>query len=106
MKNFVLAYRAQQIASSDEQERPLTVWTSTRKKARQTAKPFEDAGIPVRLHSVLVQLNPGEADNLTPEQLKEKFPEEVARARQDPYRHRYPRAEVRVPRERFADIRI
>lgn len=46
------------------------VWTSTRKKARQTAAPFAAEGIPVREHSVLIQLNPGEADGLTPEQLK------------------------------------
>lgn len=46
------------------------VWTSTRKKARQTAEPFESEGVPVRQHSVLTQLNPGEADGLTRAQLK------------------------------------
>ncbi|ORY94169.1 6-phosphofructo-2-kinase-domain-containing protein [Syncephalastrum racemosum] len=96
LKSFLLAYRLQQTTASgtpEEQERPLTVWTSTRKKARQTAEPFASEGIPVRQHSVLTQLNPGEADGLTRTELKEKFPEEVVRARQDPYRHRYPRAE-------------
>ena len=51
------------------------------------------AGIPVRQQSVLNQLNPGESDGLTPEELREKFPDEVVKARENPYRHRYPRAE-------------
>ncbi|KAI8142305.1 6-phosphofructo-2-kinase-domain-containing protein [Fennellomyces sp. T-0311] len=96
LKTFVLNYRTSQengSGNSEENTRPLVVWTSTRKKARQTAKPFADAGFPVRQHSVLTQLNPGEVDGLTMAQIKEKFPEEVKRARSDPYRHRYPRAE-------------
>lgn len=101
LKNFVLAYREKRRAAavagnSDEKERPLTVWTSTQKKARQTALPFVEAGIPVRQHSVLNQLNPGEVDGLTTEEIKAKFPDEVERAKEDPYRHRYPRAEVWV----------
>ncbi|KAI9312259.1 6-phosphofructo-2-kinase-domain-containing protein [Dichotomocladium elegans] len=92
LKNFLLAYRAQGSAAED-QGRSLMVWTSTRRKAKQTAIPFMNEGIAVKHHSVLTQMNPGEADGLTMEQLKKKFPEEVKRARQDPYRHRYPRAE-------------
>ncbi|KAI8081660.1 6-phosphofructo-2-kinase-domain-containing protein [Halteromyces radiatus] len=101
LKNFVLHYRKEksQLSStssnkSEHQERPLTVWTSTRKKARQTAIPFAAEGIPVRQHSVLNQINPGEVDGLTLEEIKAKFPEEVIRAQEDPYRHRFPRAEV------------
>ncbi|KAJ8657907.1 hypothetical protein O0I10_006435 [Lichtheimia ornata] len=92
LKNFVMAYRAQN-STPEDKDRPLTVWTSTRRKARQTAEPFLESGIAVRHHSVLTQLNPGEVDGMTPAQIKEKFPEEVKRARQDPYRHRFPRAE-------------
>ena len=89
---------------SDEQEGSLfylvtkifhfQVWTSTRKKARQTAQPFADAGFAVRQHSVLTQINPGEVDGMTLAEIKEHYPEELKRARADPYRHRYPRAEV------------
>jgi 6-phosphofructo-2-kinase/fructose-2,6-biphosphatase 4 len=39
------------------------------------------------------ELNPGDVDGLSPEQLKEKYPEEWARSEKDPYAHRYPRAE-------------
>ncbi|CAO3618151.1 unnamed protein product [Cunninghamella echinulata] len=95
LKNFVLRYREQQRKSSksEHQERPLTVWTSTRKKARQTAIPFAVEGIPVRQHSVLNQINPGEINGLNEEEIKAKFPEELIRAKQDPYRYRFPRAE-------------
>lgn len=60
----------------------------------ETAIPFVNAGIPVRQQSVLNQLNPGESDGLTLEELKAKFPDEIVKARENPYRHRYPRAEV------------
>lgn len=46
------------------------MWTSTRRKARQTAEPFLESGIAVRHHSVLTQLNPGEVDGMTPAQIK------------------------------------
>lgn len=39
-------------------------------------------------------MNPGESDGLSPAELKERFPEEIAKVRENPYRHRYPRAEV------------
>jgi 6-phosphofructo-2-kinase/fructose-2,6-biphosphatase 4 len=88
-----LSYREKQ-QSTEENERLLTVWTSTRKKSRQTAQPFVDAGFLVRQQSVLNQINPGEVAGLTMEEIQSKFPEEVERAKEDPYRHRYPRAEV------------
>lgn len=97
LKKFVLAYREKKnliSKNADDKERPLTVWTSTRKKAKQTALPFVDAGFLVRQHSVLNQMNPGEADGLSVEELKKRFPDEIERAKEDPYRHRYPRAEV------------
>ncbi|KAG0173407.1 hypothetical protein DFQ28_001581 [Apophysomyces sp. BC1034] len=96
LKDFVLAYREQKrtaSGNSEDQERPITVWTSTRKKGKQTAIPFAAAGVPVRQHSVLNQLNPGVVDGMTAQEIKEKFPEEVIKAREEPYRHRYPRAE-------------
>ncbi|KAK4515899.1 uncharacterized protein ATC70_010857 [Mucor velutinosus] len=96
LKKFILVYREKQRQASgntEENQRPLTVWTSTRKKSRQTALPFLEEGLIVRQQSVLNQINPGEIDGLNKEQIKQKFPDEVERAKEDPYRHRYPRAE-------------
>ncbi|KAL1915589.1 uncharacterized protein VTP21DRAFT_6713 [Calcarisporiella thermophila] len=96
LKNFLLGYRdrARNLSSDGwETERPLTVWTSARKRSVQTAQHFEAAGIFVRNQTLLTDINPGECDGLTPQQIREKFPEEFERAQQDPYHHRYPRAE-------------
>ena len=41
----------------------------------------------------LVQLNPGDCDGLTPDEINAHWPEEKARRKRDPYHHRYPRAE-------------
>ncbi|KAI8364231.1 6-phosphofructo-2-kinase-domain-containing protein [Blakeslea trispora] len=94
LKECMLSQHEQKNANlAPDERRPLTIWTSSQKKAVGTALPFMKAGIPVRQQSVLNQLNPGESDGLTPEELKEKFPDEVVKARENPYRHRYPRAE-------------
>lgn len=119
LKNFVLFHRAQKdpsLMTSPDQERSLSVrstysvtsgyarpllnyfvekvWSSTQKKGRQTANAFEGEHVNIRNYSVLNQLNPGEVDGLSAEQIAEKYPDEVERANKDPYRHRYPRAEV------------
>jgi 6-phosphofructo-2-kinase/fructose-2,6-biphosphatase 4 len=41
----------------------------------------------------MYELNPGIIDGLTPQEIEEKFPEEVALAKVKPYSHRYPRGE-------------
>lgn len=46
------------------------VWTSTQKKSRQTASVFSEENVAVRQYSMLNQLNPGEVDGLTPEEIK------------------------------------
>ncbi|KAI8994769.1 6-phosphofructo-2-kinase-domain-containing protein [Pilobolus umbonatus] len=96
LKNFVLAYRAQNKLRQPvdhETERPLVVWTSNRKKSKQTADAFAKEGIPVRYHSVLHELNPGVVDGSTKEEIKSRYPEEMISLRENPYRHRFPRAE-------------
>jgi hypothetical protein len=66
----------------------------------------------------LTQINPGECDGLSPEEIKvnkwmvrlkaehvylrsdtmiqEKFPDEIVKSQKDPYTHRFPRAEVSI----------
>ena len=41
----------------------------------------------------LVQLNPGDCDGLTLQEIQTRWPEETAIRIRDPYHHRYPRAE-------------
>lgn len=74
---------------------PLLVWTSSRRKTIQTSRPFQDAGVPVSHKSLLNQLSGGDAWPYFnyPEKLKELFPTEYEAHLKDPYHHRFPRAE-------------
>ncbi|KAG0212588.1 hypothetical protein BGX28_006024 [Mortierella sp. GBA30] len=99
LKNFLLTLREKQALNSPanpsiETPRQLTVWTSSRKRSFQTAAHFLDhEEIIVRQRSVLCERNPGVCDQMTPEEIEEKYPDESQRAKNDPYRHRFPRAE-------------
>lgn len=74
--------------------KPLTVWTSTRRRTVETGKPLEEKGYRVRQRSQMSQLNPGVCEKMSERRIREKFPDEVAKHELDPYHHRYPRAEV------------
>ncbi|VEU20227.1 DEKNAAC101051 [Brettanomyces naardenensis] len=71
----------------------LEVWTSTRLRTKQAAAIFRDAGLAVKPRPEMTQLNPGDAEGLTDEQLREEYPTDYSQHQKDPYHHRYPRAE-------------
>ena len=56
---------------------------------------LEDAGYRVRQRSQMSQLNPGVCEKMSERKIREQYPEEVTKHEQDPYHHRYPRAEVK-----------
>ncbi|CAG8433501.1 6720_t:CDS:10 [Ambispora gerdemannii] len=99
LKNFILNLREREKQErreqgwGDEEERQLIVWSSARQQCLQTAQPFAEAGFTVSPRTLMGEINLGEADGLSNEELKEKFPKEYARQQQNPYHHRYPRAE-------------
>ena len=74
--------------------KPLIAWTSTRRRTVETAACLEDMGFKVRQRPQLSQLNPGVCENKSEEKVRKEYPEEVAKHEEDPYHHRYPRAEV------------
>jgi 6-phosphofructo-2-kinase / fructose-2,6-biphosphatase 4 len=80
----------------DNALKPLTIWTSTRRRTIETASYLAKQGYRVRERPQLSQMNPGVLEKLTNEEVLEQFPDEVAKHEQDPYNHRYPRAEVRI----------
>ena len=82
-------------APSTTELKPLTVWTSTRRRTVETAAHLEAKGYRVRQRSQMSQLNPGVCEKMSEKKIREKYPDEVAKHEQDPYHHRYPRAEVR-----------
>lgn len=81
---------------TDYELKPLTVWTSTRRRTVETAKYLHEQGYKVRHRSQMSQLNPGVCENMSESKIREEYPEEVAKHELDPYHHRYPRGEVRL----------
>ncbi|KAF2773177.1 bifunctional 6-phosphofructo-2-kinase/fructose-2,6-bisphosphate 2-phosphatase [Teratosphaeria nubilosa] len=73
--------------------KPLTIWTSTRRRTVETSQYLASLGYRVRQRSQMSQLNPGVCEKLSEKKIRQNFPEEVAKHEQDPYHHRYPRAE-------------
>lgn len=80
--------------SPDEELKPLTVWTSTRKRTVETAEPLSKMGFAVHQRSQMSALHPGVCEKLSVSEIRVFFPEEVEKHEKDPYHHRYPRAEV------------
>ncbi len=74
--------------------KPLSVWTSTRKRTVETAEYLNELGYKVRQRSQMSQLNPGVCEKMSENRIRLLYPEEVERHETDPYHHRYPRAEV------------
>ncbi|CAG8438304.1 8034_t:CDS:10, partial [Funneliformis caledonium] len=98
LKRFLKTLRERERKERKEQgwgddERMLTIWTSALRRSYQTAKPFLDEGYTVQQRPLLGEINLGEVDSLTVEEIKAKFPEEYVKQQKDPYHHRYPRAE-------------
>ena len=79
---------------TDYELKPLTVWTSTRRRTVETAKFLNEKGYKVRHRSQMSQLNPGVCENMSESNIRQEYPEEVAKHELDPYHHRYPRGEV------------
>ncbi|RMJ26729.1 6-phosphofructo-2-kinase [Aspergillus sp. HF37] len=73
--------------------KPLTVWTSTRRRTIETATYLYEKGYKIRQRSQLRQLNPGVCEKMSERRIREEFGDEVTKHDLDPYHHRYPRAE-------------
>jgi 6-phosphofructo-2-kinase / fructose-2,6-biphosphatase 4 len=109
MSETLLKHREQERAELRERGgpdlplRPLSVWTSTRLRTVQTADYLKDKGYKVRQRSQMSQINPGICERMSDRMIRQIYPEEVEKHELDPYHHRYPRAEVRLPNPRIPD---
>ena len=103
MSQTLLRHREEERAAlitkggSETPLKPLTVWTSTRRRTIDTANWLKDRGYNIRERSQMSQLNPGVCEKMEESRIRELYPEEVEKHAKDPYHHRYPRAEVGVP---------
>lgn len=86
--------RLVKLGGPDTTLKPLTIWTSTRRRTVETSHYLASKGYRVRQRSQMSQLNPGVCEKLSERRIRADFPDEVAKHEQDPYHHRYPRAEV------------
>ena len=76
--------------------KPLTIWTSTRRRTIETSQYLGERGYRVRQRSQMSQLNPGVCEKMSERRIRLEYPDEVEKHERDPYHHRYPRAEVRL----------
>lgn len=79
---------------SDAPLKPLTVWTSTRRRTVETSQFLEEKGFRIRQRSQMSQLNPGVCEKMSEANIRVQYPQEVRKHEADPYHHRYPRAEA------------
>ncbi|KAK2761383.1 hypothetical protein FQN54_001905 [Arachnomyces sp. PD_36] len=78
---------------ADAQLKPLTVWTSTRRRTVETAQFLQQRGYRIRQRPQMSQLNPGVCEKMPEAKIRELYPDEVQKHETDPYHHRYPRSE-------------
>jgi 6-phosphofructo-2-kinase/fructose-2,6-biphosphatase 4 len=76
--------------------KPLTIWTSTRRRTVETSHYLGSLGYCVKQRPQMSQLNPGVCEKMSEAKIRDQYPEEVRKHELDPYHHRYPRAEVRM----------
>lgn len=74
--------------------KPLTIWTSTRRRTIETSQYLAGLGYRVRQRSQMSQLNPGVCEKMSERKIRDLYPQEVEKHETDPYHHRYPRAEA------------
>lgn len=101
MTETLLKHREQELANLNNGKggqhlplRPLSVWTSTRRRTVQTADILQEKGYKVRQRSQMSQINPGVCEKMSERVIRQLYPDEVEKHDMDPYHHRYPRAEV------------
>ncbi|CAH7665754.1 cytoplasm protein [Phakopsora pachyrhizi] len=88
-----LRQKRREVRNSGEKENRLSVWTSTRRRCVQTSAPMARAGYKVVMRSQMNEINPGVIDGMSAAEIKERYPEEYEKSLNEPYAHRYPRAE-------------
>lgn len=82
------------LEQGDTSEPPgLVVWTSTKRWATETGNVLRNKGYKVRHRTQLRKMSAGACENMPDAEIKELYPEELAKYQLDPYHHRYPRGE-------------
>lgn len=70
------------------------VWTSAKRRTIETTQFFREMGVKIRHRIQLSQKNPGLVGTMTDEEIRQKYPSEYELFLEDPYHHRFLRAEL------------
>jgi len=70
-------------------EKSFSVWTSMMNRTRETSEYFDENLYAIKAMRMLDEINPGECDGLTPEEIQQKYPEEFELRRRDKLHYRY-----------------
>ncbi|BFZ55105.1 hypothetical protein PYCC9005_002144 [Savitreella phatthalungensis] len=81
------------VIDDTDDDNELVVWTSPRQRTVATAEYLKMAGCPVRRRPQLQAINPGVYDTLSLDEIRRRYPGEAEKHQQDPFLHRFPRAE-------------
>lgn len=80
-------------AGLEPEDRSLTVWVSPRQRTVASAQYLKEAGCVIRRRPQLSAQNPGVYDTLSLAEIKEQYPGEEKKHAENPFLHRFPRAE-------------
>lgn len=81
------------LAGLEPETRSLVVWVSPRQRTVASAQYLKDAGCIVRRRPQLAAQNPGVYDTLSLSEIKTRYPGEEKKHAENPFLHRFPRAE-------------
>ncbi|BGP14758.1 hypothetical protein JCM10213v2_002710 [Rhodosporidiobolus nylandii] len=89
LRDFIVQKRKELLEEREKRgegrgERRLTVWTSARRRCISTARPMAALGYKVIQRQQMYELNPGDVDGLTLDEIKAKYPDEYERSEKDP----------------------
>ncbi|EDO16719.1 hypothetical protein Kpol_1003p24 [Vanderwaltozyma polyspora DSM 70294] len=74
----------------DHQFNEFFVWSSMRKRCVQTAEHFNEIEYPIKQMKMLDELNAGDYEGMTYQEIQENFSEEFEERQKDKLRYRYP----------------
>lgn len=89
-RGWAYAHSLAQLMKRDDDPQQLVVWTSTLKRARQTAEPL---GVPAAQRKALDEISAGICDCMTYTEIQLRLPDEFEARVADKFRYRYPRGE-------------
>ena len=88
--NSILGHNSDNESEYDKEFNEFFVWSSMRKRCVQTVQYFDELDYPIKQMKMLDELNAGDYEGKTYQDIQENFPEEFEERHKDKLRYRYP----------------